>query len=125
MTQKEIDKFLTNTKVYVNGKSKEIQEKLFSLGFKWIMCQQQVTDTKKPFLYIDGSKRITHGDNMVYFTEHDNCEITANEILSIKFDEPKYRPFRDKNECWDEMLKHQPFGWDHGRKWEELIDHDL
>ena len=22
-----------------------------------------------------------------------------------------YRPFKDKNECWNEMLKHQPFGW--------------
>lgn len=25
--------------------------------------------------------------------------------------EPKYRPFRTKEECWNEMLKHQPFGW--------------
>lgn len=25
--------------------------------------------------------------------------------------EPKYRPFRNKEECWNEMLKHQPFGW--------------
>ena len=25
--------------------------------------------------------------------------------------EPKYRPFKDKKECWAEMLKHQPFGW--------------
>ena len=25
--------------------------------------------------------------------------------------EPKYRPFRDAEECWDEMQKHQPFGW--------------
>ena len=25
--------------------------------------------------------------------------------------EPKYRPFRDSEECWQEMLKHQPFGW--------------
>lgn len=25
--------------------------------------------------------------------------------------EPKYRPFRDAEECWQEMLKHQPFGW--------------
>ena len=25
--------------------------------------------------------------------------------------EPKYRPFRTQKECWDEMLKHQPFGW--------------
>lgn len=22
-----------------------------------------------------------------------------------------YRPFKDKDECWNEMLKHQPFGW--------------
>lgn len=25
--------------------------------------------------------------------------------------EPKYRPFKDEKECWQEMLKHQPFGW--------------
>ena len=25
--------------------------------------------------------------------------------------EPKYRPFKDEEECWQEMLKHQPFGW--------------
>ena len=42
-------------------------------------------------------------------------------IGSIKFDckpscyrikpEPKYRPFKTKEECWNEMQKHQPFGW--------------
>ena len=25
--------------------------------------------------------------------------------------EPKYRPFRNVEECWQEMQKHQPFGW--------------
>lgn len=25
--------------------------------------------------------------------------------------ELKYRPFKDAEECWQEMLKHQPFGW--------------
>ena len=25
--------------------------------------------------------------------------------------EPKYRPFKNQEECWKEMLKHQPFGW--------------
>ncbi len=25
--------------------------------------------------------------------------------------DPKYRPFKDAEECWQEMLKHQPFGW--------------
>jgi hypothetical protein len=25
--------------------------------------------------------------------------------------EPKYRPFKDAEECWNEMQKHEPFGW--------------
>lgn len=25
--------------------------------------------------------------------------------------EPKYRPFKNMEECWEEMQKHQPFGW--------------
>lgn len=25
--------------------------------------------------------------------------------------EPKYHPFKDAEECWQEMLKHQPFAW--------------
>lgn len=25
--------------------------------------------------------------------------------------EPKYRPFKTKEECWDELLKHQPFSY--------------
>ena len=25
--------------------------------------------------------------------------------------DPTYRPFKDAEECWQEMQKHQPFGW--------------
>ena len=25
--------------------------------------------------------------------------------------EPKYRPFKNQEECWEEMLKHNEFGW--------------
>ena len=25
--------------------------------------------------------------------------------------EPKCRPFQSQEECWNEMMKHQPFGW--------------
>ena len=25
--------------------------------------------------------------------------------------EPKYRPFANAEECWQEMMKHHPFGW--------------
>lgn len=30
--------------------------------------------------------------------------------------EQKYRPFKDEEECWQEMQKHQPFGWVVGRR---------
>lgn len=33
---------------------------------------------------------------------------------NIKFrikSEPKYRPFKSQEECWNEMMKHKPFGW--------------
>ena len=36
--------------------------------------------------------------------------IACPESYRIK-PEPKYRPFRDAKECWQEMQKHQPFGW--------------
>ena len=29
--------------------------------------------------------------------------------------EPKYRPFKDAEECWQEMQKHQPFGYTYDR----------
>ena len=30
--------------------------------------------------------------------------------------EPKYRPFETQEECWNEMMKHQPFGWAKSKK---------
>ena len=39
-----------------------------------------------------------------------NVEICNPNYYRIK-PEPKYRPFKDAEECWQEMLKHQPFGW--------------
>lgn len=111
MTQKEIDKFLADTKVYVNGKSREIQEKLFSLGYSWGKIEKHVRYTDKPFLYIWTDKSIGYSDNMEYFIKHQNKEITAEEILSLELTEPSYRPFKDAEECWQEMIKHEPFGW--------------
>ena len=35
-------------------------------------------------------------------------------IFRIK-PEPKYRPFKNAEECWQEMLKHQPFGYTYDR----------
>ena len=35
-----------------------------------------------------------------------------NEELKYRIKpEPRYRPFKTQEECWNEMQKHQPFGW--------------
>ena len=39
-----------------------------------------------------------------------NCLLNNPELYRIK-PEPKYLPFANAEECWTEMLKHQPFGW--------------
>lgn len=111
MTKEEINKFLANTKVYVNGKSKEIQEKLFSLGYKWTTGKTKVDCTEAPFLYISKNHYISIGLDMCIFTEHEHREVSAEDILSLEITEPTYRPFKDIEECWNEMKKHEPFGW--------------
>lgn len=39
-----------------------------------------------------------------------NMYFNEGIIFRIK-PEPKYRPFKNAEECWTEMKKHQPFGW--------------
>ena len=112
MTRKEIDKFLANTKVYVAGKSKEIQEKLFSLGYSWNNCRTNtvVRHIEAPFLFIYENKEITKSSDMYLFCSHENSEITAEEIIALEITEPTYRPFKTNKECLAEMMKHKPFG---------------
>ena len=112
MTKEEIRKFLDNTKVYVNGKSKEIQEKLFSFGYRWsITCSTEIGHAERPFLFIYKGGDITYASNMYKFVENEHREISADEILSLEVTEPSYRPFKSQDECWKEMNNHQPFGW--------------
>ena len=44
------------------------------------------------------------------WTEMKEIEFWNNTEYRVK-SEPKYRPFNDAEECWQEMSKHQPFGW--------------
>lgn len=44
------------------------------------------------------------------WTEINEIEYWNNIEYRIK-PESKYRPFKDAEECWQEMQKHQPFGW--------------
>lgn len=117
MTRKEIRKTLDNTKVYVNGKSREIQEKLFSFGYRSADGNNtEVCKEDEPFLLIYDDGYITYENYLSNFVEHENREISADEILSLEITEPSYRPFKTKEECWNEMLKHQPLGWIKSKK---------
>lgn len=44
------------------------------------------------------------------WTEMKDISFWDNIEYRIK-PESKYRPFKDAEECWQEVLKHQPFGW--------------
>lgn len=56
------------------------------------------------------------GKNIQYLSDGEWRDINQADVTCypdkyrIK-PEPKYRPFKTKEECWNEMMKHQPFGW--------------
>ena len=53
-------------------------------------------------------------DKWVDLTEREGLPMGTLEEEPNNFrvkPEPKYRPFKDTEECWTEMQKHQPFGW--------------
>lgn len=59
--------------------------------------------------YADG-KNIQYLNKDYIWEEFDDNTFSGSGSYRIK-PEPKYRPFKTTEECWNEMLKHQPFGW--------------
>lgn len=59
--------------------------------------------------YAEG-KEIESLVNGKYYRVLEICNGMNPKDYRIK-PEPKYRPFKDAEECWKEMEKHQPFGW--------------
>ena len=45
-----------------------------------------------------------------WYDVYDTDFYQSPDVYRIK-PEPKYRPFKNQEECWQEMLKHEPFGW--------------
>ena len=51
-------------------------------------------------------------DGLKWFdTDEINLEYEGQKIKHRIKPEQKYRPFKNQEECWNEMLKHLPFGW--------------
>ena len=53
--------------------------------------------------------RCIKGDKSLWYDDEDPS--FDNDFEYRLKPEPRYRPFRDAKECWEEMQKHQPFGW--------------
>ena len=75
------------------------------------MTAQEIREAAKVMeAYANGKKIQYLNDNNEWidtpnpFFDWDNC------VYRIK-PEDTYRPFETKEECWNEMLKHQPFGF--------------
>lgn len=105
MKKEEAIKKLSNTKVYVDGKSEEVQKKLFELGFMWASGSRVVDYKNKPFIFISANMLMTTSSDMLYFKHDKSIECKADYILSITIDKEKeceFKPFdkvlvRDSN----------------------------
>ena len=83
------------------------------------MTVQEIREAAKIMEAYANGKKIQCNDNHL-----GNGEWVTTDNPSFNWDkyayrikpEPKYRPFESQEECWNEMLKHQPFGWAKSKK---------
>lgn len=101
MTQEEARKFLMDKKVFVKDKSKEIQLKLFEIGFGWDNgSTKRASYLIKPFLFMRKDMALVCGDNVDYFYKDCFKEISVEDILSIEIEHlPK---------TWEEFCENNP-----------------
>lgn len=59
--------------------------------------------------YVDGKQIQVYETSLGKWFDTDAPSWITSKRFRIK-SEPHYRPFRNAEECWQEMLKHAPFG---------------
>ena len=69
-----------------------------------------------PFIKAFGEGRIIESSSITDVSKawREVTDFPIGMIKNFKFrikPESKFRPFKDAEECWQEMQKHQPFGW--------------
>ena len=78
------------------------------------MTREELREAAKVMEAYANGKTIQCNDNRL-----GNGEWVTTDNPSFNWDkyayrikpQQKYRPFKSQEECWNEMLKHQPFGW--------------
>lgn len=88
MDRNQAKEFFPIIQAFVEGKVIECRTKPSALSKSW-QDMNEWTEIKD----------ITYWNNIEYRIKPDSKA------------EAKYRPFKNAEECWQEMLKHQPFGW--------------
>ena len=67
-------------------------------------------------------KTIQYLDDRGFWNDIKTCVSFDYNISCYRIKpESKYRPFKTQEECWNEMLKHQPFGWIKSIKKQEKV----
>lgn len=88
------------------------------------MTTEETREAAKVMEAYANGKKIQCNDNRL-----GNGEWVTTDNPSFNWDkyayrikpEPKYRPFKTQEECWNEMLKHQPLGWVRSKKCKALL----
>ena len=83
MEAKKVDPRVCNIKVYVDGRSRELQEKLFTMGCRWAIDKCEVQEEYRPFLYVDNDGRIRYGIDMDSFVDSSEKEVKVDEVLAM------------------------------------------
>lgn len=60
--------------------------------------------------YVDGKQVQVYDISLSKWFDTDAPSWITSRQFRVK-PEPPYRPFRNAEECWQEMLEHVPFGW--------------
>lgn len=83
-------------------------EKIYKGEIQRLMPLFQAIAEGKTIQWNDmGVWRDIDGDNEGFFLDTFVEETVGYRIKP----DPKYRPFKNAEECWQEMERHQPFGW--------------
>lgn len=83
MEAEKVNPRVCNIKVYVNGKSAELQQKLFECGCKWKDGTRDIQNTDFPFLYVNKNGIIQSGSWMDVFVDISNREENVDKVLEM------------------------------------------
>lgn len=75
---------LTNMKFRISSldQSRELQEVLFKLGYRWLFSKTEAVNTDRPYLYVYTDADITFGEDQYAFMQHRHPEMSTDEFIA-------------------------------------------